>query len=253
MRGDISKALIVDNNHLRGQSIQDRLAAQDVVADHLLELAVHDVARGRIAGNFNMDVHLDGVALLFIHLGYPDAVPPEHRSGNHGAMECLLDYKEALQETCVIAYSGGPRPPPDAFARFRRDAWHGHFERVLRGTAFNIAALVTAWRRHPDLPPPLALLTKKRRAANFSSYLAAYQKDNPPTVALWRNVLIGDGQYGQLLDELADASSAPLRGIACGIHDFLSSTQAAPETKATFPSELHDAIMRCNPWPQGKA
>lgn len=251
MREDIRTALIVDNNNARGMSIKKRLQAQDLAAVHLYQLEVHDLARGIMAGNFKMDAHLDRVDLLFIHLGYLQADLAANPGGNLGSMECLLDYRDMLKETCVVAYTGGARAAPPAFAHFRREAWHVHHGNVNMDTAFNIPALVAAWRRAPGRPPPLNMLVSPLRKPDFKTFISAYQRGSRPTLAEWRAMLGTDEQFQQLLDEMAAQSGAELQSLAQSIRLFLPLSDCHPDAALQFPANIHQAIQRADPWSPG--
>jgi hypothetical protein len=249
MRADIQKGLVVDNNNGRGRSILESLIAQRVDAEHLIDVKVINENGGCVGSNFDMDTDLNGIDLLFIHLGYPESDRATYPGGNLGSLECLLHYKNVLEKTCVVAYTGGTRQPHDDFLRFRRHEWHAHFCCVQKDIAFNIPALVRAWRRQPDQPPPLAMLSSPLWAPEFFNLIGACQGDARPTFAQWQAVLGSDELYRQLLDELAGPQGQQLHYIARRIKAVLQERQCDPAAPLTFDDDLRRDILTANPWP----
>jgi hypothetical protein len=264
----ISKALLVDSNTRRADEISKALRRAQVEVIVRREAVDNSGAGCGVENLWSAKQGLPQFDVLFIHLG--PLAPERDRLmyGNQCAMEFVLHHFRALEQRCIVAYSGGESLEPREFSTVRKADWHRFFENVNGGAAFQIAPFIYGWRSDPLRPPPFDLLTQRCKALETfkrltSDYRVAYAAARTPEAReklsqrerpeRWRNLFADNSAANDLLKRLEWAGDNEGLRAATALRSWLT---VGSDPSPGFDDELRNAILSMRPWappPRGNA
>ncbi|HEY0466833.1 MAG TPA: hypothetical protein VGC79_21655 [Polyangiaceae bacterium] len=257
----IAKALIIDDNSIRVQSLEADLRRAFVEPELKADAVKQSGAGCGIENLVGTDGSLPEFDMLFLHLGPPEGSVRSASGprGNECSMEFFQHHLPRLAGRCVIAYSGSSlKAAPRGFDR-ADPAWHVYVPKVLRAIALQIVPFVHIWRQNPSEPPPFSALTSPFKSAiAFRALVAAYHKsyqrllDHDSNACaqrevpeLWNGVFASDSDSDGLVKRLAWEGDE----TACRAATLVKMWLDTAGRQGGFPAEVREAILAMRAWP----